>query len=55
MGVQIWRAEPHRITKSIEEHAEILAALRGGDAEAAAAVVRSHVGRVQAIVRGEER
>jgi DNA-binding GntR family transcriptional regulator len=54
MGVQIWRAEPHRIAKSIEEHAEILAALRLGDGDAAAAVVHRHVGRVRAIVRGEE-
>jgi DNA-binding GntR family transcriptional regulator len=55
MGVQVMRAEPHRIAKSIEEHAEILAALRSGDGEAAAAVVRRHVGWVNSIVHGEAR
>ncbi|MEU1624071.1 GntR family transcriptional regulator [Streptomyces sp. NPDC020096] len=53
MGVAVMHAEPDRIAKNIEEHAEILAALRAGDGERAAAVVRRHVSRVKAIVRGE--
>lgn len=54
MGVQILHADPRRIARNVEEHTEILNALRGGDAEAAIAVVRRHAGRVRAIVRGEE-
>jgi DNA-binding GntR family transcriptional regulator len=53
MGVAVMHAEPDRIAKNIEEHADILAALRAGDGERAAAVVRQHVSRVKAIVRGE--
>ncbi|MDI5970626.1 GntR family transcriptional regulator [Streptomyces sp. SL13] len=54
MGVQVMRADPRRIARNIEEHTELLAALRAGDADAAAAAVRRHVGRVKAIARGEE-
>ncbi|MBY8888066.1 GntR family transcriptional regulator [Streptomyces sp. PTM05] len=54
MGVQVMHAEPDRIARNITEHAEILAAIRAGDADGAAAAVRRHVGRVKAIVRGEE-
>ncbi len=54
MGVQVLRAEPERVTRSVEEHAHLLEALRAGDGEAAAAVVRRHVSRVRCIVRGEE-
>ncbi len=54
MGVQVMRADPHRIARNIEEHTEILEALRAGDGDAAAAVVRRHVGRVRAIARGDD-
>ncbi|PWI41161.1 GntR family transcriptional regulator [Streptomyces sp. ICBB 8177] len=54
MGVQVMHAEPDRIARNITEHAEILAAIRAGDADGAAAAVRRHVGRVKAIVRGED-
>ena len=54
MGVQVMHAEPHRVARNIEEHTEILAALRDGDGEAAAAAVRRHVGRVKAIAHGEQ-
>jgi DNA-binding GntR family transcriptional regulator len=54
MGVQVMRAEPHRVARNVADHAEILAALRAGDGDLAAAVVRRHVSRVRAIVRGEE-
>ncbi|GAB2571545.1 GntR family transcriptional regulator [Streptomyces capparidis] len=52
MGVAVMHAEPDRITKNIAEHTEILHALRSGDADAAAALVRAHVSRVQALVGG---
>lgn len=52
MGVAVMHAEPDRVRRSIVEHEEILGALRDGDADAAAAIVRAHVGRVGALVRG---
>ncbi|MGW8377698.1 GntR family transcriptional regulator [Streptomyces sp. ODS28] len=55
MGVAVMHALPDRVTKNITEHAEILAALRAGDAEAAADAVRGHVGRVRSLVQGDER
>ncbi|MEU3721583.1 GntR family transcriptional regulator [Streptomyces sp. NPDC031705] len=54
MGVALLHAHPERVERTLEEHAEILDALRAGDAEAAAAAVRGHVGRVGALVRGRE-
>ncbi|MEU6868711.1 GntR family transcriptional regulator [Streptomyces sp. NPDC046876] len=55
MGVALLHAHPERIERTLAEHAEILGALRAGDAEAAAAAVRGHVGRVGELVRGPVR
>ncbi|AOT59818.1 GntR family transcriptional regulator [Streptomyces fradiae] len=55
MGVAVMEAHPDRVTKNIAEHAEVLQALRDGDAELAARCVRAHVGRVKDLVRGETR
>ncbi|MFG2711290.1 GntR family transcriptional regulator [Streptomyces goshikiensis] len=55
MGVALLHAHPDRIERSLTEHTEILDALRAGDAESAAAAVRAHVGRVEALVRGTAR
>jgi DNA-binding GntR family transcriptional regulator len=55
MGVAVMHAHPDRIAKNITEHAEILQALRTGDAEAAAAAVHQHVSWVRVLVRGDER
>ncbi|MCF2526097.1 GntR family transcriptional regulator [Yinghuangia soli] len=43
MGVAVLHANPDRIAKSLAEHAEILDALRAGDAEAVVGAVRRHV------------
>ncbi|MCY0919240.1 MULTISPECIES: GntR family transcriptional regulator [unclassified Streptomyces] len=55
MGVALLHAHPERVERTLVEHTEILDALRSGDAEAAAAAVRAHVGRVEALVRGDVR
>ncbi|MEU6056736.1 GntR family transcriptional regulator [Streptomyces sp. NPDC047097] len=55
MGVAVMEAHPDRVAKNIAEHAEILAALRGGDADGAARSVNRHVSRVRVLVRGEDR
>ncbi|MDA5284347.1 GntR family transcriptional regulator [Streptomyces sp. NPDC054904] len=55
MGVALLHAHPDRMDRTLAEHAEILDALRAGDAEAAAAAVRGHIGRVEALVRGAGR
>ncbi len=55
MGVAVMEAHPDRIAKNIAEHAQILEALRAGDAEAAARCVHGHVSRVRVLVRGEDR
>ncbi|MEU3772202.1 GntR family transcriptional regulator [Streptomyces sp. NPDC032472] len=55
MGVALLHAHPERIERTLAEHAGILDALRSGDAEAAAAAVRGHVGRVGELVRGPVR
>ncbi|MCM2578030.1 GntR family transcriptional regulator [Streptomyces meridianus] len=55
MGVAVMHAHPDRIAKNVAEHAEILEALRTGDAEAAAAAVHQHVGWVRNLVSGESR
>ncbi|MFD6528664.1 GntR family transcriptional regulator [Streptomyces sp. NPDC060184] len=55
MGVAVMEAHPGRIATNITEHTELLEAIRSGDAEAAAEVVRRHVGRVRVLVRGEDR
>ncbi|MGP3980807.1 GntR family transcriptional regulator [Streptomyces sp. KR80] len=55
MGVAVMHAHPDRIAKNITEHAEILHALRTGDAQAAAAAVHQHVSWVRVLVRGDER
>ncbi|MFG2195069.1 GntR family transcriptional regulator [Streptomyces sp. NPDC048639] len=55
MGVAVMHAHPDRIAKNIAEHAEILQALRTGDADAAAEAVHQHVSRVRLLVRGDDR
>ncbi|WP_314242991.1 GntR family transcriptional regulator [Streptomyces kutzneri] len=55
MGVALLHAHPERLDRTLSEHAEILDALRAGDAETAAAAVRGHIGRVEALVRGPGR
>ncbi|MEV7542926.1 GntR family transcriptional regulator [Streptomyces sp. NPDC089915] len=55
MGVALLHAHPDRVERTLAEHAEILDALRAGDREAAAAAVRGHIGRVEALVRGADR
>ncbi|ORT57853.1 GntR family transcriptional regulator [Streptomyces sp. CB03238] len=55
MGVAVMEAHPDRVAKNIAEHAEILDALRAGDAEGAARCVHRHVSRVKVLVRGEDR
>ncbi|MDI3384759.1 GntR family transcriptional regulator [Streptomyces sp. B-S-A8] len=55
MGVAVMQAHPDRITKTLGEHAEILDALRAGDAEAAVAAVHRHVGWVSNLARGDVR
>jgi DNA-binding FadR family transcriptional regulator len=48
-------AHPDRIAANITEHGELLDAIRAGDADGAAQVVRRHVSRVKVLVRGEDR
>ncbi|MFC4495709.1 GntR family transcriptional regulator [Streptomyces ovatisporus] len=55
MGVAMMYAQPDRIAKSIAEHAEIMEAVRAGDAEAAAGAVRRHVTWVRHLVHGDVR
>ncbi|QES55671.1 GntR family transcriptional regulator [Streptomyces venezuelae] len=55
MGVALLHAHPERLDRTLAEHAEILEALRAGDADTAAAAVRGHIGRVEALVRGPGR
>ncbi len=55
MGVAVMEAHPGRIEANITEHGELLEAIRAGDADGAALVVRRHVGRVRELVRGEGR
>ncbi|MEU8431807.1 GntR family transcriptional regulator [Streptomyces sp. NPDC029216] len=55
MGVALLHAHPERVERTLAEHTEILDALRAGDREAAAAAVRGHIGRVEALVRGADR
>ncbi|RUP64151.1 HTH-type transcriptional regulator McbR [Streptomyces sp. NP10] len=55
MGVAVMEAHPGRIEANITEHGELLGAIRAGDADGAALVVRRHVGRVRELVRGEDR
>ena len=50
------QAHPDRIAKPTSPStSELLDAMRAGDAEAAAQVVRRHVSRVAGLVRGEVR
>jgi DNA-binding GntR family transcriptional regulator len=53
MGVATMHAEPSRLAKNLVEHAEILDALRAGDARSAAEVVGRHVSWVKVLARGE--
>ncbi|MFE7753255.1 GntR family transcriptional regulator [Streptomyces sp. NPDC057428] len=55
MGVAVMEANPGRIAANIAEHGELLEAIRSGDAEGAAQVVRRHVSRVRVLVRGDDR
>jgi DNA-binding GntR family transcriptional regulator len=52
MGVAMMHAEPERVNKSIDEHAEILDALRRADADSAAVLALRHLSRVRELVRG---
>ncbi|MEV6005902.1 GntR family transcriptional regulator [Streptomyces sp. NPDC051976] len=53
MGVATMHAEPSRVAKNLAEHTDILAALRAGAAETAAALVEQHVSWVNVLARGE--
>ncbi|WP_411103570.1 GntR family transcriptional regulator [Streptomyces sp. cmx-4-9] len=55
MGVALLHSRPDRVERTLAEHAGILDALRAGDEAAAAAAVRGHIGRVEALVRGQDR
>ncbi|MDI2129960.1 GntR family transcriptional regulator [Yinghuangia seranimata] len=55
MVVAVMHAGAERVARSLTDHAEILEALRGGDADAAVAAVHRHVGRLPEIIRGEVR
>ncbi|MFJ6747847.1 MULTISPECIES: GntR family transcriptional regulator [unclassified Streptomyces] len=55
MGVAVMHAHPDRIAKNITEHAEILDALRAGDADAATAAVHRHVSWVRNLAQGDVR
>ncbi|WP_405693476.1 GntR family transcriptional regulator [Streptomyces sp. NBC_01185] len=55
MGVAVMEAHPGRIAANITEHGELLDAIRAGDADEAAQVVRRHVSRVKVLVRGDDR
>ncbi|MFI7103798.1 GntR family transcriptional regulator [Streptomyces sp. NPDC050161] len=55
MGVAVMHAHPDRIAKNITEHAEILDALRAGDAEAATGALHRHVSWVRNLAQGDDR
>ncbi|OEJ35765.1 GntR family transcriptional regulator [Streptomyces subrutilus] len=55
MGVAVMDAHPDRVAQNLAEHREVLAALRAGDADRAAACVRAHLGRVGSLMRGDAR
>ncbi|MFI2260109.1 GntR family transcriptional regulator [Streptomyces tubercidicus] len=55
MGVAVMHAHPDRIAKNITEHAEILEALRAGDADAATDAVQRHVSWVRNLAQGDVR
>ncbi|KOG45520.1 GntR family transcriptional regulator [Streptomyces decoyicus] len=55
MGVAVMHAHPDRIAKNITEHAEILEALRAGDADAATDAVHRHVSWVRNLAQGDAR
>ncbi|GHJ40334.1 GntR family transcriptional regulator [Streptomyces sp. TS71-3] len=55
MGVAVMHAHPDRIAKTLTEHAELLTALRSGDADGAVALVHRHVSWFSNLARGEER
>ncbi|MGP3687171.1 GntR family transcriptional regulator [Streptomyces sp. IBSNAI002] len=55
MGVAVMHAHPDRVARNLAEHREVLAALRAGDADRAAACVRAHLGRVGTLMRGDAR
>ncbi len=55
MGVAVLHSHPDRIAKTLSEHAEILQALRSGDAERAVELVHRHIGWFSHLARGEVR
>ncbi|NUU26067.1 MAG: GntR family transcriptional regulator [Streptomycetaceae bacterium] len=55
MGVAVMQAHPDRIAKTLTEHAEILAALRAGDADAAVAAIHRHVSWFSLLAQGARR
>ncbi|MFJ6211900.1 GntR family transcriptional regulator [Streptomyces sp. NPDC092296] len=52
MGVQVMHAEPERVRLNLSDHAEILQALRDGDADRAERLLDRHVGRLDVLLRG---
>ncbi|UGQ12151.1 GntR family transcriptional regulator [Yinghuangia sp. ASG 101] len=55
MGVAVMHAHPDRVTGNLADHADILDALRSGDADAAGAAVHRHIGRLFDLARGQDR
>lgn len=55
MGVAVLHSHPDRIAKTLTEHAEILQALRSGDADRAVELVHRHIGWFSHLARGEVR
>lgn len=55
MGTAVMHSHPDRISKTLVEHAQILQALRDGDADAAVRLVHGHVEWFSHLARGEER
>ncbi|MFC5719672.1 GntR family transcriptional regulator [Streptomyces gamaensis] len=55
MGVAAMHAHPDRIDRNHAEHAEILAALRAGDAQRAVDIIDQHISWVRNLAQGDER
>ncbi len=55
MGIAVMHSHPDRTAKTLGEHAEILDALRAGDADGAVAVIHRHIGWFHTLARGEAR
>jgi DNA-binding GntR family transcriptional regulator len=55
MGIAFMHAHPDRVARTFVEHAEILEALRSGDADAAVDAVHRHVSWFSNLARGDTR